>query len=1025
MKESVPQSLVCRCIISCVWLLSLQLRAQTLADALNTNLTWSTGGNVYICVPNGFGCDVQYLDPSWTVETNASLDGLGAQSAGPITSSDQESWVQTSTTNSGFLFFSWKANLSGWILAPSTHQGSKLELYLNGNLKQQLYWTTNWSAQVLYCDGATNTVRWRQAVDPGGPDTSQDKAWLDKAMFVSDPMAPQIWSQPLPNFQKVAEGSTVNISATAIGTPPLFYQWQQNGTNLPGATNATLTLSNVILAQSGTYALTVSNAINVTTSSNATLQVVAMMPLNKIAQWPGYERSATESVAVDGNRVYIGNDYWNTYGAFLVLDASDPVNPTLLGKLEGTQHGFNHLRVVGNYVYAGLDSGGGLDVIDVSNPAQPQLVTNLNLGTISDLQIVGNYAYAISYNLGLVILNITQPAQPTITSSNSPLCFAQGVSVVDHYAYVVGRCGGNLAVVDISSPTNPIVVGTVSTGGLGADKIAVTNNTAYVGTWNNMVVVDVGNPTNPVVVTTLSGYVTRFAGDKAYVSDGYNLSVLDISTPTNPVQIAAYDLSDYLENFQIVSNLVYIANWQNGLTIVDISNPAQPHILSTYAAGGESGGVDVSGNLAFLSDAKGGLQIFDVSNPVQPVPLGRYWTPSDDGTWQNRVVGNLDYVAYNSAGLRILDISDPTHPVLKGACTNVYAEWVDVSGNYAYVGSGGNGLQIVDVSDPTHPIQVVQTNVTVGVWLLKVSGDYLYLAPAYENNVMTVDISNPINPVAVSDVPFSGQTWNYFIQGNRLFGGGQIADISNPTNPVVTGQYFGWPGGYVECVSNIAFVADGNGLSAVDFSVPPSVQIGHTNLIGWSQALKIAGQYAFVADDDWGLQVFQLPTNFVAAPTLAPWPTNRIAFAGDNVSLAVNAAGQPPFSYQWFSNNVQIAGATNWVLIFTNLQPAAAGNYAVVVNNSAGAATNHTALTVMVQPNILTGGTNTFGFDASGNFRFAFQTQSGAQYAVEYLNSLRDTNWTVLTNIWGNDFPIQVMDPSPTNTSRFYRVRKE
>jgi hypothetical protein len=1000
------------------------LRAQSLGDALNTNLTWTTGGTVYIMVPYLGGFTAQYLDPSWTAETNVSLDGLAAQSAGPVNQSGAESWIQTSTTNSGYLFFSWKANLGSDILAPSTHQGSKLELYLNNNLEQTQLHTFDWTPQFLYCDGASNTVRWRQAWDPGyWGDNSQDTTWLDEVTFVADPMAPQIWSQPAPQLQKVAVGTTVTISATGIGTPPLFYQWMQNGTNVSGATNATLTLTNATLDQAGAYSVTVSNASGGVLSSNATLQVVPLMPLNKIAQWPGYERSASQSVAVNGNLVYVGNEDWNTYAALLVLDASDPANPVLVGKMEGTQHGFNYLRMVGNYIYAGMDSGGGLSVLDVSNPLQPQVVTNLSLGYISDLKIAGNYAYAVSYYSGLVILDISNPTQPVPVSTNAPICFEQGVSVVGNYAYVVGRCNGNLAVLDISDRTNPVVMGTVGLDGPG-DFISVTNNTAYIGTWNNLQVVDVSNPTNPVPVTSLPGYITGFSGNYAFVSSGFSLSVLDISTPTNPVPITSLNLGDYLENLEIVGNRLYVPNWQNGLMIVDISNPAAPAILGTYASGGESEGVDVSGNLAFLSDSKGGLQIFDISTPANPVPLGRYWTPSDNGAVQSKVVGNLDYVAYNSAGLVILDVSDPLHPLLKGACTNVAARWVDVTGHYAYVGGGFSGLQVVDVSNPAQPIVVTQTNITPsGDTFVKIAGNYAYLVPWYENNVMVADISNPANPVEVSDNIFAGQPWNLFVSGNLLVGGGVIGDISNPTNPIVAGQYN--DNGYVECASNIAFVADGYGLSAFDFSVPPSVELGHSNLVGWSQALKIAGQYAFVADDDWGLQVFQLPTNFITAPSMSPWPVSQIVFAGANIVLGANAGGQPPMSYQWYLNGAPVSGETNSFVAFPNIQPGATGTYSVVVSNSAGAATNQTTLTVIVRPDISVGGTNAFGMNASEQFQFSFATQLGAEYAVEYVNSLSDTNWKVLTNVWGNDSFVPVVDPNTTDTSRFYRVRKE
>ena len=52
------------------------------------------------------------------------------------------------------------------------------------------------------------------------------------------------------------------------------YQWQLNGTDLPGATGPTLALSNLTLNDSGPYGVTISNAYEVVTTAPATVQVV-------------------------------------------------------------------------------------------------------------------------------------------------------------------------------------------------------------------------------------------------------------------------------------------------------------------------------------------------------------------------------------------------------------------------------------------------------------------------------------------------------------------------------------------------------------------------------------------------------------------------------------------------------------------------------------------------------------------------------------------------------------------------------
>jgi len=68
-------------------------------------------------------------------------------------------------------------------------------------------------------------------------------------------------------------GTTATFNVTAIGTPPLAYQWLYNTTNLPGATNPSLSLTNLVLGQAGTYAVLVTNQYGSTISSNALLEV--------------------------------------------------------------------------------------------------------------------------------------------------------------------------------------------------------------------------------------------------------------------------------------------------------------------------------------------------------------------------------------------------------------------------------------------------------------------------------------------------------------------------------------------------------------------------------------------------------------------------------------------------------------------------------------------------------------------------------------------------------------------------------
>jgi alpha-tubulin suppressor-like RCC1 family protein len=84
---------------------------------------------------------------------------------------------------------------------------------------------------------------------------------------------PPFLATPLLN-RTIAPGGTVPFYALTTGAWPLAYQWQFNGTNLPGATNLILLLTNVLPADNpGNYSVVVTNNFGSITSSVAVLTV--------------------------------------------------------------------------------------------------------------------------------------------------------------------------------------------------------------------------------------------------------------------------------------------------------------------------------------------------------------------------------------------------------------------------------------------------------------------------------------------------------------------------------------------------------------------------------------------------------------------------------------------------------------------------------------------------------------------------------------------------------------------------------
>ena len=81
--------------------------------------------------------------------------------------------------------------------------------------------------------------------------------------------APQISAQPV--AQSATAGGSVTYSVTATSTGPFSFQWRKDSVPISGATGATLTLSNLGLAQMGSYDVVVTNAAGSVTSQAAAL----------------------------------------------------------------------------------------------------------------------------------------------------------------------------------------------------------------------------------------------------------------------------------------------------------------------------------------------------------------------------------------------------------------------------------------------------------------------------------------------------------------------------------------------------------------------------------------------------------------------------------------------------------------------------------------------------------------------------------------------------------------------------------
>ena len=308
------------------------------------------------------------------------------------------------------------------------------------------------------------------------------------------------------------------------------------------------------------------------------------------------------------------------------------------------------------------------------------------------------------------------------------------VAVKGKYAYVLAQNNQSLVIIDISNPSSPQIVGSVSDSLLaGARRIKISGNYAYVGTTNSkLTIVDISNPTSPQVVSSVNlGSGEKFTGG-LYVSGKYvytgpfncYFSVVDVEDPSSPKIIATYYGAEVCEisDMWVSGNYAYLTNHVfNSIVVIDISNPASPIKAGSVSSHfPHPSGLYLSGKYLYVvSEYDGsegqGLEIWDVSNP-----------------------SSLSLVSYLS------------HPLLDN-CRSI-----EVKGDYAYISSyDEDRIVVVDVSDPSNP-QVVKSfshSSIDGPEGFDISGRYLYLANFESDTLAITDISGlKISTAFIGDI---------------------------------------------------------------------------------------------------------------------------------------------------------------------------------------------------------------------------------------------------------------------------------
>ena len=152
---------------------------------------------------------------------------------------------------------------------------------------------------------------------------------------LTDTVRPTITSSP--GDMGVTNSSRVVLTAEAVGTALLKYQWRRNGASIAGATNATFTINNAQIANAGIYTIVVTNAYGSATSVPAHLQVTSPFGITNMSHSATgctfYVRTTSGVIYTVEYKDDLGGEEWQVLstvtGNGTSMRVSDPASPAL------------------------------------------------------------------------------------------------------------------------------------------------------------------------------------------------------------------------------------------------------------------------------------------------------------------------------------------------------------------------------------------------------------------------------------------------------------------------------------------------------------------------------------------------------------------------------------------------------------------------------------------------------------------------------------------------------------------------
>lgn len=280
-----------------------------------------------------------------------------------------------------------------------------------------------------------------------------------------------------------------------------------------------------------------------------------------------------------------------------IYNCTDPRAPYQVASINGPSSIWRDIKTYGEYAYVVTEGGGGIQIIDMTNPEAPFLLKTWRQSDFTNAHNIAvdedtGLLYVCGTNVGLRIYDAaaSPTSPPYVTDYRTE--YVHDLHVQDGYAHLAEIYSGRYRILDVSNlPNKPT-----------RDRL----RTPEVFTHNVWV-----NADNTLAITTDEVTGARVA---LYdISNKTNIQYLDEWTP---------DVQSIPHNAYFHEGKVYISWYTEGLVVLDVSNPTNIKKYASYDTSPYSSGTGFhgawgcypfqpSGNI-YISDIEEGFYILKV-----------------------------------------------------------------------------------------------------------------------------------------------------------------------------------------------------------------------------------------------------------------------------------------------------------------------------------------------------------------------------------------------------------------------------